>query len=187
MQIKFFHMQIIETPLQGLIELRPKIFKDERGYFFESFNEKVFEEIIPGAKFVQDNQSFSIKGVVRGLHLQKNPFAQGKLVRVIKGKVLDVAVDLRSSSKTFGQHYKVILDDQMNNLLYVPEGFAHGFSALEETIFSYKCTNFYNKESELGIIWNDKTLNIDWQVENPIVSSKDVLLEVFDPTKTYFE
>ncbi|BDD06041.1 dTDP-4-dehydrorhamnose 3,5-epimerase [Aureibacter tunicatorum] len=172
-------MNIIETDIEGLVEIYPSIFKDDRGYFFESYQqEKLNEGGIP-PNFVQDNQSFSLKGTVRGLHLQKEPWAQGKLVRVVKGKVLDVVVDLRPLSSTFGQSRSFVLDDSKNNMLYVPEGFAHGFSALEDSIFHYKCTNYYNKASESGIIWNDSTLNIDWKVDNPIVSDKDMQLLSF--------
>lgn len=170
-------MEFRETPIKGLIEIHPKIFRDERGLFFESFQEKALKEHGITANFVQDNQSFSTKGVLRGLHFQKAPFAQGKLVRVISGKVLDVAVDLRQDSSTFGHHYDVILDGEKNNMLYIPEGFAHGFVALEPSIFFYKCTNYYHKESEGGIIWNDKTLNIHWGYEAPLVSEKDQELQ----------
>ncbi|WMJ72716.1 dTDP-4-dehydrorhamnose 3,5-epimerase [Cytophagaceae bacterium ABcell3] len=166
-------MEIKETSIKGLVEIYPKVFKDDRGYFFESYNKKKLEEAGIKEDFLQDNQSWSAKGVLRGLHFQKDPWAQGKLVRVIKGKVLDVAVDLRQSSPTFGQHLTFVLDDERNNMLYVPPGFAHGFSALEDAIFSYKCTNLYNKESECGIIWNDASLNIDWKVSAPNVSPKD--------------
>jgi dTDP-4-dehydrorhamnose 3,5-epimerase len=123
--------------------------------------------------FVQDNQSFSVKGVLRGLHFQKAPYAQGKLVRVLVGKVLDIAVDLREDSPTFGKYESFLLDAAQQNMAYIPEGFAHGFVALEDSVFSYKCTNTYHKASESGLIWNDPDLNIDWGIANPIVSSKD--------------
>jgi dTDP-4-dehydrorhamnose 3,5-epimerase len=169
-------MQIRETSIRGLVELTPRIFKDERGLFFESYNEGLFRELGLPTNFVQDNQSFSVKGVVRGLHFQNAPFAQGKLVRVISGRVLDVAVDIRPESPTFGKHEVFELRSDVNNMAYVPEGFAHGFVALEDSVFSYKCTNIYNKESESGLLWNDPELGIDWGVSNPIVSEKDVIL-----------
>jgi len=172
-------MQIRETSIEGLVEIFPRVFKDDRGVFFESFNEGSFEKMGLPTNFVQDNQSFSIKGVVRGLHFQKAPFAQGKLVRVISGRVLDVAVDIRPESPTFGKYELFELRSDINNMAYVPEGFAHGFVALEDSVFSYKCTNVYNKESESGILWNDPELGIDWGVENPIVSEKDIILPTF--------
>ncbi|WP_428658211.1 dTDP-4-dehydrorhamnose 3,5-epimerase [Runella sp.] len=176
-------MQVIKKTIEGLLEIVPTVYKDERGSFLESYNQQLFEANNLPTHFVQDNQSFSIKGVVRGLHFQRSPHAQGKLVRVISGRVLDIAVDIRPDSPTFGQYEAVELDSKRNNMFYIPEGFAHGFAALEDSIFSYKCTNLYHKASEGGIIWNDPELNIDWQVSNPIVSEKDVLLPTF---KTYF-
>jgi len=177
-------MQIRETSIAGLVELIPRIFEDERGAFFESYNEEAFRKAGLPTGFVQDNQSFSVKGVLRGLHFQNQPFAQGKLVRVIVGRVIDVAVDIRPESPTFG-HYEVFeLDAKRSNMAYIPEGFAHGFAALEDSIFSYKCTNLYNKACESGIIWNDPTLNIKWGVGSPIVSDKDKELPTF---KSLFE
>ena len=176
-------MEIKTTRIQGVLEIYPKIFNDERGYFFESFNLAHLKEAGLDLNFVQDNQSFSKKGVVRGLHFQKSPYGQGKLVRVIKGRVMDIAVDLREESETFGEHLMVELNDQLNNMLYVPEGFAHGFAALEDSIFFYKCTNYYHKPSESGVVWNDETLNINWGVNNPIVSEKDRLLPTFEALK----
>jgi dTDP-4-dehydrorhamnose 3,5-epimerase len=173
-------METIEHKIKGLIEFIPRVFGDERGFFFESFNKVNLENAGIKDNFVQDNQSFSKKGVVRGLHFQKNPFAQGKLVRVITGKALDVAVDLRKNSPTFGQYETFLLDSTKQNMVYIPAGFAHGFSALEDTIFFYKCTNFYNKASEAGIIWNDPTLNINWEVESPNVSDKDKELKTLE-------
>lgn len=173
-------MEFKETYIKGLIEIVPKVFRDERGWFLETYNEKIFRDIGISEKFVQDNQSFSVKGVVRGLHFQRAPFAQGKLVRVISGKVLDVAVDLRKDSPTFGKHKTFILDSEKGNMVYIPEGFAHGFAALENSVFVYKCTNLYNKESEGGINWADPMLNIDWGVKNPIVSEKDQALKMMD-------
>lgn len=172
-------MQIRETSIPGLVEIFPRVFEDDRGLFFESYSEGWFKKLGLPTNFVQDNQSFSIKGVVRGLHFQKAPFAQGKLVRVISGRVLDVAVDLRPESPTFGKHEIFELRSDTHNMAYVPEGFAHGFAALEDSIFSYKCTNVYNKDSESGILWSDPDLGIDWGVENPIVSEKDIILPTF--------
>lgn len=166
-------------PIEGLIEVFPRVFNDDRGYFFESFNQQNFYANGITAEFVQDNQSFSIKNVVRGLHFQNPPYAQGKLVRVIAGKVMDVVVDIRRNSPTFGQHAKFMLDSTLGNMLYVPPGFAHGFVALEDAVFSYKCTNLYNKVAESGIAWNDPSLNIDWEVSNPIISEKDIELPDF--------
>ncbi|WP_128542998.1 dTDP-4-dehydrorhamnose 3,5-epimerase [Larkinella soli] len=172
-------MLVRKTSMEGLVELRPRIFEDERGLFFESYNEAIFESLGLPTGFVQDNQSFSVKGVLRGLHFQNRPYAQGKLVRVISGKVLDVAVDLREESPTFGKYETFLLDAALHNMAYIPEGFAHGFVALEDSVFSYKCTNVYHKASESGIIWNDPDLDIDWGVSNPIISEKDQQLPVF--------
>jgi dTDP-4-dehydrorhamnose 3,5-epimerase len=172
-------MQVIKKSLDGLIEIVPAVYKDERGAFFETFNKIAFEKHGLPTEFLQDNQSFSKKGVVRGLHFQREPFAQGKLVRVAMGRVIDVAVDIRVGSPTFGKYELVELDAVRQNLFYVPPGFAHGFVALEDTIFCYKCTNVYDKASEGGIVWNDPELNIDWQVSTPIVSEKDQQLPLF--------
>ena len=172
-------MQVKESFIQGLIEITPRIFADERGIFFESYNQQTFDKQGLPSVFVQDNQSFSVKGTLRGLHFQTDPFAQGKLVRVISGRVLDIAVDIRPESATFGQYASFILDGQSNQMVYIPQGFAHGFLALEDTILSYKCTHLYNKACESGIIWNDPQLNIQWGIENPIVSDKDQLLPRF--------
>jgi dTDP-4-dehydrorhamnose 3,5-epimerase len=167
-------MKIIETPLKGLYVIEPKVFKDERGYFYESYNQKMFQNAGITDIFVQDNQSFSQKNVVRGLHFQSPPYAQAKLVRVIKGAVLDVVVDIRKNSPTYGKHYAVELTEENFLMLYIPVGFAHGFATLEDnTIFAYKCSNFYNKESEDTILWNDPDLKINWNVQNPILSEKD--------------
>ncbi len=171
------HMEVRKTSIEGLVEIFPRVFADERGAFFESYNQQLFESLGLPTNFVQDNQSFSVKGVLRGLHFQNEPFAQGKLVRVISGKVMDVAVDIRPGSPTFGQYETFILDAERNNMAYIPEGFAHGFVALEDSVFSYKCTNVYSKASESGIIWNDPDLNIDWGVADPIVSDKDKVLQ----------
>lgn len=172
-------MQVRTTSIEGLVEIFPRVFEDERGAFFESFNEDSFKKAGLPTNFVQDNQSFSKKGVLRGLHFQKAPFAQGKLVRVISGRVLDVAVDIRPDSPTFGKYEVFELDGKQNNFAYIPEGFAHGFLTLEDAIFSYKCTNLYDKASESGIIWNDADLAIEWSVENPLVSEKDIILPTF--------
>lgn len=165
--------QIIKTPLADVLEIFPRIFEDQRGYFFESFRADWLQSEGVSHDWVQDNQSYSQKGTVRGLHFQRGEFAQAKLVRVIQGKVLDVIVDLRKHSPTFGEKYSTVLDAGRNNLMYVPTGFAHGFSVLEDSIFAYKCSKYYNKESEGGILWNDPALNIDWQLAEPITSEKD--------------
>lgn len=168
-------MEIDRLTIEGLAVLTPRKYEDERGYFFESFNQKQFEELI-GKKtvFVQDNESVSIKHTLRGLHFQQPPFAQGKLVRVVKGSVLDIAVDIRKNSPTFGQWHREILSEANGKLFWIPEGFAHGFVALEEnTKFLYKCTNYYAPEAESTLLWNDDTLNIEWDVLNPVISKKD--------------
>lgn len=172
-------MIVKETGLEGLLIIEPNIFGDSRGYFFESFNEEKFKEAGIPHRFVQDNQSFSSKGVLRGLHFQRAPHAQGKLVRVLTGSALDVAVDLRPDSETFGKHYKYLLDAEKNNMMYIPEGFAHGFAALEDTLFFYKCTGFYNKAAESGVLWNDPGLDIDWEISAPELSEKDLKLPFF--------
>jgi len=172
-------MTIQKTPFEGLFEIIPKKFYDDRGYFMESFRSQTLDAAGLKSSFVQDNQSFSMKNVVRGLHLQVSPHEQIKLVRAVSGKVLDVAVDLRKGSPTFGKHYKCILDGEKGNMLYVPAGFAHGISVFENAIFSYKCSAYYNKESEEGIIFNDPDLGIDWEVNEPILSEKDMLFITF--------
>jgi dTDP-4-dehydrorhamnose 3,5-epimerase len=169
-------MQFIEAPIKGLIEIIPTLFRDDRGWFYESFKEPNFKSAGIPYTFVQENQSFSRKGVIRGLHFQQPPYAQAKLASVALGKVLDVVVDLRPGSKTFGEVYTCILDSQKRNMLMVPEGFAHGFSALEDSVFCYKCSNLFHKASEAGITWKDPDLRIDWQIDDPIVSEKDQLL-----------
>jgi dTDP-4-dehydrorhamnose 3,5-epimerase len=168
--------------MDGLVVMYPKIFRDDRGHFLETFSNDDIHNVfnsyqLPTPKFVQENESESTTiGTLRGIHLQHKPFEQGKLVRVVSGQVLDVAVDLRPDSKTFGQHYSVVLDDLRKNMMYIPEGFGHGFITLEEnTVFSYKCTNNYNKESEYCIKYDDIDLNIDWGRNNkPILSDKDL-------------
>jgi dTDP-4-dehydrorhamnose 3,5-epimerase len=177
-------MKVTETKLNGCFILEPKVFDDDRGYFMESYNEELFNASI-GKKvhFVQDNQSFSTKGVVRALHRQIGEHAQAKLVRVLQGCVLDVAVDLRADSATYGQHVAVELSYENRKQLFIPRGFAHGFVALTDTVeFFYKCDNYYNKASERGIIYNDIALNIDWILpqEQLIISDKDAILPPFD-------
>ena len=173
-----------ETYLKGCFVLSPRIFVDNRGMFFESFNQEIFNKLMGRSiDFVQDNQSKSSKGVLRGLHFQTGDYAQAKLVRVIKGKVLDVCVDIRPESKTFGNSFSIILDDIKNKQLFIPSGFAHGFLVLEDdTVFSYKCSNYYYKPSEGGIIYNDSRLKIDWNFpENKIfLSEKDKTLPTFE-------
>jgi len=169
-------------PISGLFEIQPKKIGDNRGYFMESYSQKQYEDAGIGATFVQDNQSSSVKGVLRGLHYQKkNP--QGKLVRVIEGEIFDVAVDIRPRSPTCGQWYSVILSGEKQNQFYIPEGFAHGFLVLsDKALFSYKCTEFYKPEDEQGIIWNDPTINIKWPDIGMeyILSDKDKALPKFD-------
>lgn len=175
-------MPFIQTKIKDVVIFEPRIFTDERGYFYETYNENVFKEAGVTAKFVQDNQSKSSFGVIRGLHFQKGEHAQAKLVRVIKGTVLDVAVDLRPDSETFGRHVAVELSDVNNLQLFIPRGFAHGFSVLSKTaVFAYKCDNFYCKEAEGGINYADKYLDIDWQVpvEDACISEKDKILPGF--------
>ncbi len=166
-------MKIVQTPFKGLLEIYPKIFEDHRGYFFEAFRKDILVSNGVDLDWVQQNQSFSKAGTVRGLHFQKAPFAQAKLASVITGLVLDVVVDLRKNSKTFGKSFSKILNCKEHNMLLVPEGFAHGFSVLEDAVFSYKCSNYFNKESEGGILWNDPELAIDWKVSEPNLSEKD--------------
>jgi dTDP-4-dehydrorhamnose 3,5-epimerase len=159
--------------IKGLVEVSPRIFPDDRGIFFESYHSKRLKELGIKDNFVQDNESFSHKGVLRGIHFQNSPSKQSKLIRVISGKILDVAVDLRPDSPTFGQHYSTILDGVSHKMFYIPEGFGHGFVALEDTILLYKCNDYYDKAAEGGILWNDPVLNIDWGIDNPKVSEKD--------------
>lgn len=166
-------MTIENTFIEGLKILTPKVFGDARGYFMESYNHEKWFEILQ-TQFIQDNESASKKGVLRGLHFQKPPFSQSKLVRVVKGSVLDVVVDLRRNSPSFGQHYKIILTAENKKQFFIPEGFAHGFVALEDdTIFTYKCSNYYYPQSEGILLWNDETLNINWEIEHPIISERD--------------
>jgi len=169
-------MEIIKTAIEGVVIIEPRLFKDERGYFFESFSQREFNEKVREIHFVQDNESKSSYGVLRGLHFQKPPFAQSKLVRVIRGAVLDVAVDIRIGSPTFGQHVAVELTEDNHRQFFIPRGFAHGFSVLtDEVIFQYKCDNFYAPQSEGAIAWNDPDLAIDWKIpaQQIILSDKD--------------
>lgn len=172
-------MNFIETAIPGVIIIEPKIWRDDRGYFYESYNTQLFKKAGIDADFVQDNQSFSQRGTLRGLHAQANPFAQGKLVRVIQGRVIDVAVDIRKASPTYGKHVAVELSGSNFRMLWIPPGFAHGFATLEDnTIFTYKVSNLYDKASEIGLKWNDPNLGIDWQLPDTevILSAKDEIL-----------
>ena len=169
-------MKVIKTKLEGVVIIEPQVFFDDRGYFFESFSQQRFNEQVALITFVQDNESKSSYGVLRGLHFQKPPFAQSKLVRVVKGKVLDVAVDLRKGSPTFGQYESVVLSEENKRQFFIPQGFAHGFAVLsEEAIFQYKCDNYYAPQSEGSVRWNDPTIAIDWQLpeKDIILSAKD--------------
>lgn len=182
-------MNISNTKIEGLKIIEPRLFPDDRGYFYESYNEKKYREAGIDASFVQDNQSFSAKGTLRGLHGQADPFAQGKLVRVLQGRVLDVAVDIRKNSPTFGQYITVELSGGNHKQFWVPPGFLHGFVTLEDdTIFTYKVTNYYDKASEIGVVWNDPTLNIDWQtdISKLLLSPKDEILPTFADFKSPF-
>lgn len=189
-------MKVIETDIEGVVIIEPKVFADERGYFFESFSQKEFEEKVCKTTFVQDNESKSTYGVLRGLHFQMMPYAQSKLVRVVKGSVLDIAVDIRKGSPTFGKHIAAELSEENKLQFFVPRGFAHGFVVLsDEAIFQYKCDNYYAPQSEGGIMWNDPDLNIDWQIpvediilsgkdkNNPLLSESDYL---FDYTEDFY-
>jgi len=180
-------MEILKTEIEGLLIIKPKVYRDERGYFFESWSKAAFKKEGLNIDFVQDNQSLSSKGVLRGLHFQNPPFAQGKLVRVMQGSVLDVAVDIRNDSPTYGDHVSVLLSGDNKTMFWIPPGFAHGFSTLEnDTIFAYKCSGIYNKESEGSLMWNDNMLNIDWQIDNPLISEKDQNSELFTNFNSQF-
>ncbi|MEA2041567.1 MAG: dTDP-4-dehydrorhamnose 3,5-epimerase [Bacteroidota bacterium] len=183
-------MRIQKTTIKDLLIIEPQYFEDERGYFFESYNKRKFYEMGLNYNFVQDNQSYSQFGVIRALHYQLNPHSQAKLVRVLKGKILDVAVDLRKGSPSFGKTFSVILSNENKKQLLIPAGFAHGFSVLSnEAVVFYKCDKYYEKEFERGIIYNDKTLDIDWAIEagESIVSQKDRGLAVFEKAEMNFE
>jgi dTDP-4-dehydrorhamnose 3,5-epimerase len=181
-------MTIEHTPFRDLLIIKPHVFGDARGYFMESFNEARFRvETGLNVTFVQDNESLSRKGVLRGLHFKIPPKSQGKLVRVIRGAVLDVLVDLRKSEPTYGQHFKMVLSEENKTQLYVPEGFAHGFAVLQDdTLFSYKCTNYYSPEHDRGVRWNDPALGIDWEMADPILSEKDKALPLLSEVENPF-
>ena len=180
-------MEITKTNIDGLLIITPNVFKDSRGSFFESWNSDQFKQIGITDVFDQDNQSISSKNVLRGLHFQNPPYAQSKLVRVVRGSVLDVAVDLRKNSPTYGMHHSVILSEENNKLFYIPKGFAHGFLSLEDnTVFCYKCSGKYNKSSEESLMWNDIDLKINWPISNPIVSEKDLNAKYFNEFKSKF-
>jgi dTDP-4-dehydrorhamnose 3,5-epimerase len=184
-------MNIIETPIKDLFLIEPKIWKDTRGYFYESYSAKLFEAAGINAIFVQDNQSFSQKGILRGLHAQAPPFAQAKLVRVVQGAVLDIAVDIRKNSTTYGQHFAIELTGENHKQLFIPPGFLHGFVTLQDnTIFTYKVTNYYDKLSEIGVMWDDPTLNINWaehiSESEFLLSDKDLLGRDFNSLESPF-
>jgi dTDP-4-dehydrorhamnose 3,5-epimerase len=183
-------MEIIHTKLEGCLVLRPRLFEDERGYFFESFNQKQLNKAVGyPVHFVQDNQSFSSYGVLRGLHAQSGKHAQAKLVRVLQGEVLDVAVDMRAGSPTYGQYHSEILSAENKKQLFIPRGFLHGFVVLSQTAdFFYKCDNFYHKAAEVGLIYNDSSVNINWQIsgEQLVVSAKDMVLPRLKSTQGSF-
>lgn len=180
-------MEIITTHIPDVLIIKPKVFEDSRGYFYESYNALLFQKHGVDVNFVQDNQSLSQKGVLRGLHFQNPPHAQGKLVRVIKGAVLDVVVDIRKKSPTYGQHFDIELNEKNKVQLWIPAGFAHGFVTIEnDTIFSYKCTNYYNKPSEDCILWNDPDIGINWRIDTPLLSEKDKLGKSFKKFESLF-
>ncbi|MEE4256550.1 MAG: dTDP-4-dehydrorhamnose 3,5-epimerase [Bacteroidales bacterium] len=180
-------MNIIETKLPGLLIIDPNVFGDKRGYFFESYNAEVFRQAGLEMEFLQDNESCSGKGILRGLHFQEPPYEQGKLVRVARGGVMDVSVDIRKGSPTFGKWEAFELNEHNKRMLYIPPGFAHGFVTLEEnTIFIYKCTNIYHKESENSIRWDDPDLNIDWGISEPVISDKDRTAPLFRELESPF-
>ena len=182
-------MNLEKTFIHDLVILSPAIFDDERGYFFEAYNKSKISNLGIEIDFIQDNQSFSKKGTLRGLHYQNPPFAQTKLVRVLQGKIMDIAVDLRKDSPTFGKHFGIILSSENKKQLFIPQGFAHGFSVLSETaVVAYKCDHYYNKQSEGGIRFDDSTLTIDWGMDlaNAIVSEKDLILPDFENCNSQF-
>jgi len=181
-------MKIIEEPLPGLFLIEPRVFRDARGYFFESFSQKEMEQLGVCVPFVQDNQSLSQRGVLRGLHFQAPPAAQDKLVRVISGAVLDVAVDVRKGSPTYGRHFSVELSVTNFLMLFIPKGFAHGFETLEDnTVFSYKCSDYYRPDTEGGLRWNDSSLNIPWRGSEALVSDKDQKLPLWETFESPFQ
>ena len=183
-------MDIIKTNIEGVLIIEPRLFKDERGYFFESWSKREFEEKVGNIEFVQDNESKSSYGVMRGLHFQRPPFTQSKLVRCVRGRVLDVAVDIRKGSKTYGQHVAVELTEDNHRQFFIPKGFAHGFAVLSETaVFQYKCDNFYHPEADGGISITDESLGIDWKipVKEAILSEKDTKHPLLKDFETPFE
>jgi len=180
-------MQIIKTPLEGLLILEPRVFSDSRGFFLETWNTQVFKDLNLDIDFTQDNQSYSHAGVLRGLHFQKPPHAQGKLVRVSRGRALDIVVDIRKESPTYGQHFKIELCAEKAQALWIPAGFAHGFLALEDhTVFQYKCDALYAPQAENCLLWNDPSLNIDWGHNAPNVSDKDQEGKLFNKLNSPF-
>jgi len=180
-------MEIRHLDIPGLIEFIPVAYMDARGKFLETFRQDVLMKMGINITFVQDNQSFSKKDVLRGIHFQKTPYEQGKLVHVVSGSALDVAVDLRPESEFFGRYQSIILDSDLNNIFYIPEGFGHGFLALEDCILQYKCTKYYNPQADSGIVWNDPELKIKWGIKNPILSEKDAKLPPFKSFKLKME
>jgi dTDP-4-dehydrorhamnose 3,5-epimerase len=188
---KYHPMELVKTAIPDVVVLKPKVFEDARGYFFESFSQREFERLVGPVSFVQDNESKSSYGVLRGLHFQKPPYTQSKLVRVVRGRVLDVAVDIRKGSPTFGQWTSCELTEDNHRQFFIPKGFAHGFSVLSETaVFQYKCDEFYHPESEGAILWNDPQLNIDWQLPASDISlsekdTKNPLLRDFESPFTF--
>ena len=180
-------MELLRTEIQGLLVIKPVVFNDDRGYFFESFRLDRLREFGVDLEFRQDNESKSQKGVLRGLHFQNPPYEQGKLVKVVKGAVLDVAVDIRKKSPSYGKWFSHELSEKNKTMLWIPPGFAHGFATMmNDTIFQYKCTNYYHKDSEGSIRWNDPQLNINWQIENPLISGKDAKAPLFKDHKSKF-
>ena len=180
-------MKFIKTKISDVYIIEPSVFGDNRGYFLESYNQKKLEEVVGKTSFIQDNESKSSKGVLRGLHFQVPPFSQGKLIKILKGAVQDIAVDLRTASPTYGHYVNVLLSAENHRMLYIPPGFAHGFVTLkDDTLFSYKCTNSYSKDAERIILWNDRSLNIKWDTNHPIISEKDQLGRSFNEFKGLF-
>ncbi len=180
-------MKVQPTPFEGLYVIEPRVFEDSRGYFLESWNRETFASLGIPAEYVQDNQSGSVANVLRGLHFQIPPHAQGKLVRVLQGAVLDVAVDLRRNQPTYGKHFKILLEAGQHKMVYIPEGFAHGFRTLQnDTVFFYKCTGAYHKAAERTIRWNDPDLEIDWGINDPLLSEKDRIAPLFSDFESPF-
>jgi dTDP-4-dehydrorhamnose 3,5-epimerase len=180
-------MKVSSISIEGPLVIEPRIFNDSRGYFYESYNESAFVNAGINLRFVQDNQSLSQKGALRGLHFQATPFEQGKLVRVIQGAVIDVIVDIRKNSPTYGRHYAIELTAENKTMFWIPPGFAHGFETLEDnTIFLYKCSNLYDKNSEGGLRYNDPELNIQWRTSEPIISEKDLILPLIKDLNSPF-